>query len=113
MFMYFFIAMVCASIGMILVLRGTPVKQSLRNKALIDTDIWIENIYTSFQKILKSLLKFIVVHLVQWYRHITQNMTIHRTIKQRIRELLYEHYREKKEQASLQKSSDLLKIKRD
>jgi hypothetical protein len=94
--MYFLLAMACALIGMGLVIHGTPVKSSAKHHPFIDTDHWIESTRLIIQTWIRRMLKFIVVHLVNWYRYVTRDITIHKTMKQKVRELLYEHYRENK-----------------
>ncbi len=83
------------------------------NRSFIDTDVWIEHISTSIQKTSTLILKFIIVHSIDWYHRVTQNMTIQKKIKQRIKTLLYEHYRERKNFNMLQKPDIFLKIKKD
>lgn len=46
------------------------------------------------------MLRFIVVHLVGWYRFIVHDITIHKTMKKKVRELLYEHHREQRKSKS-------------
>lgn len=79
-------------------------------RPLIDTDVWIESIHVSFQTKLRTVLRFIVVHLVQWYRYITRDITIHTTMKKKVRELLYEHHKENS--ISPSKKSKLFDLKK-
>ena len=103
--MYFLIASVCAFIGMIILLyRVKP--HTGYHQPIINTDRWIESWEFALQRFLRKLLRFIVVHLVGWYRFVVHDITIHKTIKRKVRELLYEHHRE-------QRLKTTMKIKRD
>ena len=110
--MYFLLSIVCALIGMGLVLYGTPIKSPAHHRPFIDTDQWIEDARILIQTWIRTVLKFVVVHLVNWYRYVTRDITIHKTMKQKIRELLYEHYRENKNKLS-GKKTNLSQIKKD
>lgn len=101
--MYFLLAMICALLGMGIILYRSPIR-STGNRYLIDTDRWIEHFSMSLRSWIRNFLKFIVVHLVYWYRHITRDISIHTTVKQKVRELLYEHHTSK---GILKKKSNL------
>jgi len=99
-YMYFLIATVCAFIGIIILLfRVKP--SSNYHQPIINTDRWIENWEYSLQKSLRRTLRFIVVHLVGWYRFVIHDITVHKTMKRKVRELLYEHHREQRSKTTL------------
>ena len=98
--MYFLIATVCAFIGMmILLFRVKPTSNYYQ--PIINTDRWIESWEHSLQKFLRRTLRFIVVHLVGWYRFVIHDITVHKTMKRKVRELLYEHNREQRSKTTL------------
>lgn len=94
--MYFLIALICSLIGMGILIRFTRPNYSLAHQPIIDTDRWIESGKIILEKKLKDVLHTVVIHLVSWYRIITRQVTIHKTVKQKVREILFEHYAEQK-----------------
>jgi hypothetical protein len=93
--MYFLLATICALIGIIILLsRVKPNKEY--HIPIIDTDRWIDHWEITFQNSLRKILRFVVIHLVGWYRFVIHDITIHKTMKKKVRELLYEHHREQK-----------------
>ncbi len=93
--MYFLLATLCALIGIVLLLLQTkPVVPY--HKPIIDTDRWIDHWEVTIQNSLRKLLRFVVIHLVGWYRFIIHDITIHKAMKKKVRELLYEHHHEQK-----------------
>lgn len=93
--MYFLIASACALIGIgILLFRAKPTTDY--HEPIINTDRWIESWEFALQKSLRSALRFLVVHLVGWYRFVIHDITIHKTMKKKVRELLYEHHHEQR-----------------
>lgn len=106
--MYFLLATICALIAIgILIMQKKPALEY--HKPIIDTDRWIEHWESIFQNSLRKILRFAVIHLVGWYRFIIHDITIHKTMKKKVRELLYEHHREQKVKTtrlSIRKSDD-------
>jgi len=98
--MYFLIACTVALIGMMVILGSVRPKPNHHRQPLINTDAWIDAWEFSIQKFLRKILRTIVVHLVSWYRFIIYDMNVHKNIRQKVRELLYEHYREEKRNKS-------------
>ncbi len=96
--MYFLLASIVGLIGIIILLRLTkPRVRDIRHLPhIIDTHAWIESWEFSFQRFLRKILRIMVVHIVQWYRFIIYDMHIHTTVKKKVRELLHEHYHEKR-----------------
>jgi hypothetical protein len=98
--MYFLIASICALIGIVVLLSRVKPERNYY-QPIINTDRWIESWELSLQKFLRQILRFIVVHLVGWYRFIIHDITIHKTMKRKVRELLYEHHREQRSKTTL------------
>lgn len=98
--MYFLLASLIAVVGIMILLSGKqPVKETY-HQPLINTDRWIETWEISLQKTLRKILRFVVVHLVGWYRFVIHDITIHKTMKKKVREILYEHNAERRKKAS-------------
>lgn len=93
--MYFLLASLVALGGIIFLLRPTKQKVSLQqNLNIIDTDVWIDSLESTLQQFLRKILKIIVIHIASWYRFIVYNITIHKKLRTKIKELLHEHQRE-------------------
>ncbi len=93
--MEFLIASIIGILGMVILLWKT--KPTVTDPApLIDTDRWIDEGSIAIEKFVRKILRVVVFHLVSWYRFIIHDMTIHKTMKQKVRELLYEHHREQR-----------------
>ncbi len=98
--MYFLLASSLAVVGIIVLLTGKkPAKESY-SEPIINTDKWIETLEIGLQKTIRKILRFIVVHLVGWYRFVIHDITIHKTMKRKVREILYEHHAEKRKKVS-------------
>ncbi len=107
--MYFLIASICAMIGIVILVARTKPVYSGTAEHIIDTDRWIEQGKFLIAKLIRKILRFIVVHLVGWYRFVVHDITIHKTLRQKVRELLYEHYNEQR----VKRSAGKFPIKRD
>lgn len=97
--MYFLLASLVALGGIFFLLRSTKprIRKSDYYPDLIDTNAWIDSLEFSLQKFLRKILKVTVVHMVSWYRFIVYDITIHKTLRQKVRELIQEHQREYRE----------------
>jgi uncharacterized membrane protein len=96
LFMYFLLAIAFAVIGIGILLWNAKPRYSEHPRSVIDTDRWIDKAEFFMQKTIKQILHTFVVHLVSWYRIISHEITIHKTLKQKVREILYEHHKQKK-----------------
>ena len=94
--MYFLLASVLAVIGITVLLAGVK-SDGQYHEPIINTDRWIDSWTFTMKKTIRRMLRFVVVHLVGWYRFVVHDITIHKTMKQKVRELLYEHHREERE----------------
>jgi hypothetical protein len=86
----------CSLIGMGILIRFARSNYSLAQQPIVDTDRWIESGKIILENKIKIILHVIVVHLVSWYRVITHRITIHKTMKQKVREILFEHHAKQK-----------------
>lgn len=102
--MYFLLASIIALIGIGVLIKSVKTKapRSDHYPHLIDTDAWIEAWEFSLQKFLRKILRVVVVHIVSWYRFLLYEMTLHKTVRQKVRELLYEHYHEQRKKKQIQ-----------
>jgi hypothetical protein len=100
--MYFLIALICSLIGIGILIRFARPNYAMAQQPIIDTDQWIQSTKIILEKKLKYILRTAVVHLVSWYRVITRQITIHTTVRQKVRKILFEHYAEQKK-AGVQK----------
>lgn len=98
--MYFLLASVIALVGIVILLAGKKPATGSYHEPIINTDRWIESWEIGLQKTIRKILRFVVVHLVGWYRFVIHDITIHKTMKKKVREILYEHHAEKRKKVS-------------
>jgi hypothetical protein len=89
--MYFLIAIIACILGIVILLKFAKPNYD-HQEHLIDTDRWIARMEFGLQKFLHEILRILVVHLVGWYRFVTRNITIHKSLRQKIRKVLYDHH---------------------